>query len=100
MFLAGSCCRNVRTARQERDFGAGVAIGGYIVTTTDSNPLNGTGTAFGFNAGDASHNDTNPITEGYAFRAGDTNVVIDGLLANSAAGQRANGLAVKNKRHC
>jgi len=68
------------------NFGAGVAIGGYIVTTTDSNPLNGTGTTSGFNAGDASHNDTNPITEGYAFSAGDTNVVIDGLLANSAAG--------------
>ena len=68
------------------NFGMGVAVGGFTITTTDTNPVDGTGTNSGFNAGDTSHNDTNPITEGYAFAANNTNVFIDGLLANSAAG--------------
>ena len=66
------------------NFGSGVAVGNFTVSTSSS--VAGTGTNFGTNAGDASHNDTNPITEGYAFSAQDTNVHIDGLLANSAAG--------------
>ena len=66
------------------NFGSGVAVGNFTITTTSSS--RGTGTNFGFNAGDATHNDTNPITEGYAFSARDTNVHIDGLLANSEAG--------------
>ena len=68
------------------NFGSGVEIGGFTVTTTDNDPSNGTGTNSGFNAGDVSHNDIDPITEGYAFSAADTNVFIDGLLANSEAG--------------
>jgi len=66
------------------NFGSGVAVGNFTVSTSSS--VAGTGTNFGTNAGDASHNDTDPITEGYAFSAQDTNVHIDGLLANSAAG--------------
>ena len=68
------------------NFGSGVAIGGFTVTTTDNDPSNGTGTNSGFNAGDSSHNDIDPITEGYAFAAANTNVFIDGLLANSETG--------------
>ncbi len=72
------------------NFGMGVTVGGFTVTTTDtgSDPVNGngTGTNEGFNSGNDSHNDTDPITEGYAFDVDDTNVAIDGLLANSAAG--------------
>ena len=70
------------------NFGDGATFGGFTVTTTAIDPINedDTGTNEGFNAGDASHNDTDSITEGYAFAAGNTNVFIDGLLANSAAG--------------
>lgn len=69
------------------NFGTGVALNGFTITTTAVNdPFNGTGTNSGFNAGNVSHNDTDPITEGYAFSAGNTYVFIDGLLANSAAG--------------
>lgn len=62
----------------EANFSGGVSIAGYTIT--------GTGTNSGFNAGDTSHNDLNPITEGYAFNAQDIVVTIDGLLANSNAG--------------
>ena len=62
------------------NFGSGVILGGYTVTTNDS------GTNAGFNAGDDAHSDTNPLTEGYAFGANNTNVFIDGLLASSTAG--------------
>ena len=70
------------------NFGDGATFGGFTVTTTAIDPINedDTGTNEGFNAGDASHNDTDPIAEGYAWGADNTNVAIDGLLANSAAG--------------
>lgn len=60
------------------NFSGGVNIGGYIVT--------GSGTDSGFNAGDDSHTDLNPITEGYAFNAQDVSFTIDGLLANASVG--------------
>ena len=70
------------------NFGDGATFGGFTVTTTAIDPINedDTGTNEGFNAGDASHTDTDPIAEGYAWGADNTNVAIDGLLANSAAG--------------
>ena len=61
------------------NFSTGVALGSFTVTTNN-------GTIEGFNAGDASYTDTDPITEGYAFFADGTNVAIEGLLANSEAG--------------
>ena len=61
------------------NFSTGVALGSFTVTTNN-------GTDEGFNAGDASYTDTDPITEGYAFFADGTNVAIEGLLANSEAG--------------
>lgn len=57
----------------------GVALGGFNVEVSG-------GSGSGFNAGDASHNDLNTITEGYAFRVQGANVVISGLLANSNVG--------------
>lgn len=68
------------------NFGGGVVIGGFTVTTSHIDGLPNTGTNSGFNAGDTSHNDLNPITEGYAFAAAGTIVTFDGLLVNSSVG--------------
>ena len=70
------------------NFGGGVGIGGFTVTTSHIDGPPNTGTNSGFNAGDVSHNDLNPITEGYAFSAAGTIVTIDSLLANSSAGDQ------------
>jgi len=68
------------------NFASGLAVGGFTVTTTASDPQGDPVTNEGFNSGDASHNDTDPVTEGYAFTADNTTVSIDGLLDNSEAG--------------
>ncbi|MDP0490410.1 MAG: PEP-CTERM sorting domain-containing protein [Verrucomicrobiota bacterium JB023] len=68
------------------NFSGGVLLDGFTVTTSEDDLDGGNGTNSGFNAGDASHNDLNPITEGYAFNAQNTVVTIDGLLANSSLG--------------
>ena len=68
------------------NFGGGVALGGFTITSSTDDGSDTPGTNSGFNAGGAAHNDLNPITEGYAFGASGTVVTIDGLLANSVAG--------------
>ena len=68
------------------NFGDGVALGGFTITSSTDDGSNTPGTNSGINAGSNAHNDLNPITEGYAFGASGTVVTIDGLLANSVAG--------------
>jgi len=47
-----------------------------------------TGGQNGFNAGDLSHNDLNPITEGYVFGVAGQTITISGLAALSNAGDQ------------
>lgn len=73
------------------NFATPQTIGGFTVEAGNNGGViggdsGGNATNSGFNAGDDSHNDLNPITEGYAFNAQDSFVTIGNLLAHSSAG--------------
>ena len=58
------------------------------LTTTDGFTFATTGTSNGFNAGDDSHNDLNPITEGYAYGVQGNTISISGLAALTNSGDQ------------